>query len=259
MALFTGATSVIYLLPMIAGTGVNGQDWKGWDDGHYVDICGMVGPDWVRTALPWVMSVGGVVNSLGYIISSLCITSRLFHGVASLDIIPGRACRPFKRLNRRFKTPDTCILLNGFITLLMSWFFDFEQLVAVATVFYALRLMLEVASLLLLRHYYPLLERPMKIAVGMRGLLLVFTFPLCYAGVCMVLGLLESWRSGLLTAGLLLLSALIGAFMQFVLKRKLPRLALVDRYDSAPAEEGASSDEERNAGVVQRVPAASVQ
>eukprot|EP01105_Mastigella_eilhardi_P005841 TRINITY_DN17543_c0_g1_i1.p1 TRINITY_DN17543_c0_g1~~TRINITY_DN17543_c0_g1_i1.p1 ORF type:complete len:601 (-),score=138.53 TRINITY_DN17543_c0_g1_i1:73-1875(-) len=230
MILLTLATSLVYLAPVLVGLSVD-SNWQAWSDGYFVTIASHIGPDWVRASLPWMMLVGGMISSVGFLVTLLCTSSRLIHGVAQLNIVPA-LCKPFTRLHRRFKTPDTCILLNGAVILIMALFLDFDELVAVDCVFYALRLIIEIASLLMLRYRYPDLPRPIKIGLGMKGLIAFCTFPLVFSAVTMVVGCTVSLKSGVLAVGLMIASLLIGLLFQFVYKKELPKLPEIEQHEA---------------------------
>eukprot|EP01105_Mastigella_eilhardi_P017950 TRINITY_DN4140_c0_g1_i1.p1 TRINITY_DN4140_c0_g1~~TRINITY_DN4140_c0_g1_i1.p1 ORF type:complete len:580 (-),score=146.30 TRINITY_DN4140_c0_g1_i1:64-1803(-) len=229
MILLTLATSVVYLLPVLVGVSVD-SNWQAWSDGYFVTVASQIGPSWIRVSLPWMMLVGGMISSFGFLVTLLCTSSRLIHGVAQLDIVPV-LCKPFTRLHSRFKTPDTCIMLNGAVILVMALFLNFEELVAVDTVFYALRLIIEIASLFLLRIKYPTLPRPIAIPLGLRGLVAFSAFPLLFCVMTIVIGSMVSLRSGLLTTGLLAASLTTGLLFQYIYKRELPKLPEIAALD----------------------------
>lgn len=242
MLLLTTGAMLTYLLPVLVGLSVD-PNWQNWSDGYFVTICEQIGPSWIRAALPWMMFVGGMISSFGYLVTLMCTTSRLFYGIAQLHIIP-YVFKPFDRLNSKLKTPDTCILLNGGVVLILTLFLDFEELVAVDCVVYAYRLIIEIACLLLMRWRYPNLPRPMKIPLGQRGLTAMCTIPLIFCTMTMIIGSTASGTTLFLSLLFFVLSALLGLLYQLISKQELLKLPEIIDIQAAIKEENTNNASE---------------
>ncbi|KAL7716458.1 Amino acid transporter [Entamoeba marina] len=214
MLLLVLMTMAAYILPCAIGS-ILDDDWANWEDGSFVSISGLISVEWVAKALPWLMFIGGLVSSLGYLLTLLCYASRLFYGFIQLDFHP-LITKYIGHVNKRFGTPDVCIIIQGVLIFIFSATMDFDELVGVDSSFYAIRVLFITIAYVVLRLRYPHLGRPYKYGKNIVFVLLYATPIVVFCTCCCVLGILSSLTtiilSGVLLNGIMIASIVFYLF-----------------------------------------------
>ncbi|ELP84810.1 amino acid transporter, putative [Entamoeba invadens IP1] len=190
MTLLVIMTVMTYIIPCMVGT-ILDDNWSQWVEGSFVSLCGKISPEWVAKTLPWLMFLGGLVSSLGYLLTLLCTASRLFQGFIDLDFHPFLT-KTLGHVNKRFNTPDVAIILQGVLIFILSASMDFDELVGVDSAFYAIRVLFICVSYVILRFRYPTMNRPYMFGSNLVMAMVFATPPIVFCICCCILGLLSS-------------------------------------------------------------------
>eukprot|EP01063_Lacrimia_lanifica_P010084 TRINITY_DN16852_c0_g1_i1.p1 TRINITY_DN16852_c0_g1~~TRINITY_DN16852_c0_g1_i1.p1 ORF type:complete len:539 (+),score=87.37 TRINITY_DN16852_c0_g1_i1:128-1618(+) len=190
------ASQVCYGLPVLAGLSIHHRavdhdtpaNFSGWADGHLVALARVGHGEWLAGA----MSVGAVASAFGLMVSLLCTTSRALQGHAMLGVFPAPVNAVLGRIHPVYKTPVNAVLANAALCFVISAAAEFDALLSVATVLYALRLLAVMAAALLIRRRYPTLPRPFQVPVSDAVLAALLVIPFGFCAACAVLTLSES-------------------------------------------------------------------
>ena len=147
----------------------------------------MVGGKFLET----LMVFGGAVSAIGFAVCALCTTSRALQGMCTLGCFPQKFNKVFGKIDTEHGTPANAIILNGFITFLLSVTMDFSTLVTIEQVLYALRLIMVLSCLLVLRIRHPSLERPYQIPGGISAIVVLIIPPTLW-GILLICGSVTS-------------------------------------------------------------------
>lgn len=195
-ALLTGLLLVAgsYLLATWVGLAFV-PDASKWVEGAWPDIAHQIGGPWLMA----LVQIGAVVSPIALFTASLLASSRVPFVLAEARFLP----TPFKALHPKFGTPWFAIVFSAAVFALLATK-TFQELVSLNVVMYSAALVLEIASLLILRVKEPQLPRPFRIPGGWLALGLVFILPIAMVGALVVLSIREEgWASqGLTMAGL---------------------------------------------------------
>ncbi|HWD40114.1 MAG TPA: APC family permease [Fimbriimonas sp.] len=140
--LAVGMVTAMVVLPVAAGI-VLKTDWPNWDSdaGYWPEIASAAWP-----GLVGVVIVGGAISNVGLFAANLLASSRIPYVLAADRFLPAFIFRE----HPKFKTPWVGILLAGIFSALLARD-SFENLVGVDLALYLGALMLEFATLLVLR------------------------------------------------------------------------------------------------------------
>ena len=158
------------------------SNFSQWTDGYFVPLAREVANG--EEYLPYMMMIGGMFSSFGFMTSMLCTTSRALQGHAMLGLFPEPINRFLRYLHPTWKTPINAVMVNALFTFILAVISDFETLVSIDVVVYTYRLMAIFLSCLIIRMQHPTLKRPFKVPGG-AGLLCVFVaLPLLFCMLC---------------------------------------------------------------------------
>ena len=168
-ALFFGIplVTLVYVLPILAGLAFL-PDVSRWTDGSWPEIARAVGGQ----AMGIAVAVVGLVSAVALFAASLLGSSRVPFVLAEEGFLP----QALVAVHPRFGTPVRALLVCGTVYLLLIGK-TFQDLLKVNVVLYAAALLLELASLLILRVKEPDLPRPFRVKGGWPVLGLVFLLP----------------------------------------------------------------------------------
>jgi amino acid transporter len=158
----------VYLLPVL-GSLPFFPDPARWTEGAWPDIARVVAGPWLALTINLV----GLVSAAALFTASLLGSSRIPFVIAEEGFLP----KAFVEIHPRFGTPARALIACGAIYVLLAAFNTFQQLVELNVILYGAALLLEIASLLVLRKQEPNLPRPFRIKGGWPVLWLLFLMP----------------------------------------------------------------------------------
>jgi len=168
LAITLPVITLIYLIPTLVCLAVVGATDVDWTAGAYNVVAAKVGGPWLGT----LMTITAMISAIGLYSAWLLQYSRIPFSLAS----DGYLSPWFTRLHPRFRTPSRAIVIQAAIcsVLVLS---AFGSLVAIDVTIYACALLLEFASLIVLRKKRPDIERPFRVPGGWLGVGLITLFP----------------------------------------------------------------------------------
>lgn len=184
-----------YIPPILIGcsaTGTKEIPFSEWHDGFWVQVGRAVGGE-IGAA---VVMFGGTVSTLGLMTTLVATSSRSLAGMGNLRMFPCGISQWISRYHPVKGTPVNAIVLNCAITSAVAACMNFEALVTIDQVLYALRLMLIVGCFVQLRTKFPELPRSFRVPWG--------TF-----GACVVAGL------SMVSSAILLITTMMGTVALF--------------------------------------------
>lgn len=186
--------TLVYVLPVLAGLAFL-PDVSWWTDGSWPEIARAIG----GPALGVAVAIVGLVSCVALFTASLLGSSRVPFVLAEGGFLP----RALVAIHPRYGTPVRALLVCGAVYLVLVYQ-SFQDLIKVNVVLYAAALILELASLLILRVKEPDLPRPFRVKGGWPVLGLVFLLPTLTLGLFFVASLSDPDGGNLkLTAGIL--------------------------------------------------------
>ncbi len=200
-----GIVTLVYFLPVLTGLAFY-PDVSKWVEGAWPDIARAVAGDWIGVPV----SLAGIVSVIALFTASLLGSSRIPFVLAEQRFLP----QWLVALHPRFGTPYRALLLCGAVFAVLAWG-SFVDLVALNVVLYAAALVLELASLLVLRVKEPDLPRPFRIRGGWPVLGIVFLMPTALLVLLVATSIHEEgWAKQGLTAAILFSGPLIYAIVR---------------------------------------------
>ncbi|ELP90661.1 amino acid transporter, putative [Entamoeba invadens IP1] len=151
-------TSLTTATPLMAAVGID-QRWPIWKEGSFIYVSELLEAGVWGKIVSWMLFVGALMTSSGLLLNGMCFTARRFQGIANLNVSESLKTW-FGRNNAYFGTPDTCILLTTFITMIFVFTTTFSQMVGVSSALSAFFLIGDFITFFELRRRYPNLERP---------------------------------------------------------------------------------------------------
>ncbi|RYG21366.1 APC family permease, partial [bacterium] len=158
----------VYLLPVL-GSLPFFPDPSVWTEGTWPDLARRVAGPWLGLTI----NVVGLVSAAALFTASLLGSSRIPFVIAEEGFLP----KALVEIHPRFGTPARALALCGAIYVALAAFNSFQQLVELNVMLYGAALMLEIASLLVLRRKEPDLARPFRIKGGWPVLWLLLLMP----------------------------------------------------------------------------------
>jgi len=120
-----------------------------------------------------LLAAGGMASTMGLYSAVLLSVSRVPQVMAADRLLPAKLCQ----LHSRWQTPYISIIASSVVvSILILW--TFSDLVVMDIIVYGAGLSLEYIALLVLRIREPLRERPFRIPLNTRGLILMILLPL---------------------------------------------------------------------------------
>src|SRR6185503_4482165 len=155
--------SMVYLLPLAIGVGVDGN-FADWKEGYFPKVAAQIGGSWLGT---W-LTLAALVSAAGLLSALLCTSARVPFAMAERGMLPSW----LRGLHARHGTPWTAILVNSAgVSLLIP--FSFQDLIELDMFLYAAALILEFAALVWLRFKQPEMARPYRVPFGTAGVVLI--------------------------------------------------------------------------------------
>lgn len=168
LAITLPVITLIYFIPTFVALSVVGATDVEWTAGAYNVVAAEVGGPWLGT----LMTITAMFSAIGLYSAWLLQYSRIPFALAADGFFSSR----LTRLHPRFGTPTLAIIIQAAIcsVLVLS---AFGSLVAIDVTIYACALLLEFASLIVLRIKRPNMVRPFKVPGGWAGVGLMTIFP----------------------------------------------------------------------------------
>jgi amino acid transporter len=169
LALTIPAITLIYLLPTLVSLAVVGADDVEWTAGAYNVVAEQVGGSWLGAFL----TITALVSAVGLYSAWLLQNSRIPFALADDGYLP----KAITYVHPKFGTPVVAILIQAVICSIFA-LSAFGSLVAIDVTIYACALLLEFASLIVLRIKYPEMNRPFRVPGGWPGVAVITLLPL---------------------------------------------------------------------------------
>jgi amino acid transporter len=169
--------SMVYLLPLAIGVGVDGN-FADWKEGYFPKVAAQIGGSWLGT---W-LTLAALVSAAGLLNALLCTSARVPFAMAERGMLPSW----LRALHARHGTPWTAILVNSAgVSLLIP--FSFQELIELDMFLYAAALILEFAALAWLRFKQPEMARPYRVPFGIGGVIAISLPPvaLCLISIAL--------------------------------------------------------------------------
>ena len=158
-----------YLIPLITALGAT--DWTTWREGGWPEIALAVGGRVGPLLAGWI-AVAGMASAVGLFNALLLAYSRIPFVMATDGLLPSVLARTDRRGTPRFAVLFAAVCYSVFMLL------PFSGLVVADVLLYSLALMLELASLVMLRKREPALRGAFRIPVGTGGVAVLAALPM---------------------------------------------------------------------------------
>jgi amino acid transporter len=172
-----------YLLPLLGALAAT--DWRRWTEGGWPAIAHAAGGSAGPLLAAWI-AVGGMVSALALFNALLLAYSRIPFVMAQDGLLPAPLARTDVRGTPRVAVLFAAVWYSVFMLL------PFGELVVADVLLYSLALVMELASLVVLRAREPALRGAFRIPVGTAAVAVLASLPLCV--LIVVVGL--SFRDG---------------------------------------------------------------
>jgi amino acid transporter len=163
LAIILPLTVAVYVLPMLVALGAT-PDWQSWQAGHFNQVALVLGGTW----LALLTSIGAQCGNLSLFNSELLITSRLPYAMAKDGVLPPF----FAKLHPRHGTPARFLMIQAVFYSVMTYFFDFVEILVVSTWIAVPAYLLMFAAPIVLRIRRPELRGPFRVPGGLPVLVL---------------------------------------------------------------------------------------
>ena len=205
LAIFLPLSLATYVLPLLVALGVS-PDWRQWENGQFNQVAVLLGGSWLLA----LNLIAVQISSVGMFNSELLVVSRVPYAMARDRLLP-----PFlARLHPRYGTPARVLVLAGILFSLLTFFFDFLQLLVASTWLALPAYLLTFACPLILRWRNPEARGPFRIPGGWPALVVIALVPssiavyvlltietrhlllsLCFVAAIPVIYALSRWQS----------------------------------------------------------------
>jgi amino acid transporter len=206
-----------YLLPVMIGISLD-RNWASWHAGNFPLLAKDVAGPWLHIAL----RLGGIVSCLGLLTVQMMTASRLLYGMANQDLLPWKG---LKQIAVREGAPLLAIVITACLGLLFVTCSkiavaqpesQFAVLLRVDIALYALGIIADCVSFILLRFSNPDLERPFRVPGGKIGAVVCVVSPVILSLIILSVILPSAARSFLV--GL----CIVGGILYMLFKAKKP-------------------------------------
>ena len=205
LAIFLPLSLATFVLPLLVALGVS-PAWRQWENGQFNQVALLLGGGWLLAC-----NVAAVqISTVGMFNSELLVVSRVPFAMARDRQLP-----PFlAKLHPRHGTPVRILVLAAILFSLLTFFFDFLQLLVVGTWLALPTYLLTFACPIILRFRNPGTRGPFRIPGGWPVLLAITLVPssialyvlltiewkllvigLCFAGAIPVMYALSRWQT----------------------------------------------------------------
>jgi amino acid transporter len=168
LAVFLPLSLATYVLPLLVALGVS-PAWRQWDTGQFNQVALLLGGSWLLACT--VVAVQ--VSSIGLFNSELLVISRVPFAMARDRLLP----TSLARLHPRHGTPARILVLAAILFSLLTFFFDFVQLLVASTWLALPTYLVTFACPIILRRRDPDARGPFRIPGGWPVLLAVTLVP----------------------------------------------------------------------------------
>ncbi|CCD15685.1 unnamed protein product [Trypanosoma congolense IL3000] len=212
-----GLAYLTYIPPILTGASMREgmPDLSEWTTGFWSHVAYAVG----GVPLKVIMIVASALSAHGLLLSSLCTTTQIISGIAYSEVFPGPINRMLYKRNKCFGTFHWTLTINALLSALFGMFLDFGPLIKVNQVFYGIRVLMIFVSFLILRYRYPYLERPFRVPLEGKMLLLLIIPMLLFAGL-VVLGMAESVESVIVNCSVLAATIVISLVYCLLIRKE---------------------------------------
>lgn len=168
LGIFLPINAALFLLPLLAALAAT-PEWHSWGTAHFNQVAFALG----GAALAGCMAAGGQIGAIGIFNAELLVTSRLAFAMARDGLLP----RPLARLHPRHGTPHLLLLLQALLYSVLTYFFEFVEILVVSTWLALPTYLVQFATLIVLRLRRPRIAGRFRIPGGWTGLLLATLTP----------------------------------------------------------------------------------
>jgi amino acid transporter len=168
LAIFLPLSIATYVLPMIVSLAVS-PDWRSWSTGQFNQVASALGGAWLLAATVATVQI----SSVGQFNSELLVISRIPYAMARDRLLP----KALAALHPRHGTPARLLVLAAILFSVLTYYFDFVQLLVASTWLALPTYLMTFASLIVLRARHPDVRGPFRIPGGWPVLLLVVLAP----------------------------------------------------------------------------------
>ncbi|KAF1777916.1 Amino acid/polyamine transporter I [Phytophthora cactorum] len=183
-----------YIIPFIAIAGADMPHYTTWDDGSYSVIAQKIGGTWLCI---WVL-ISSVFGNLGLYVAEMAKDGFQLAGMADSGLAPPYfAHHPAGILHHR---------VHGL--------FDFDTILGIDNFLSALASLVEMSAAVRMRFSHPEIERPYRVNLSDRSLLVAMMLPFTLGVFIMVNELTKSWTSLLLNGIALTFGYLIQKYIE---------------------------------------------
>jgi amino acid transporter len=199
-----------YLVPIMAFTGLD-DNVANYHNGYYIDIVRRN----ISPLLAVLLGSGQCISSIGLFTSGIFKNAYMVCGIGEQGLLPSRVAERAESSG----SPWIAILVTLLVTCPMMTLHTFSAILGVEMVFYCLSLLLEISSLLRLRHIsdynrvQPSASEAYTIPFKMPGL---FLFYLPSTILCFYVVLTSDWKVLIISGGMVLLGAVLILFIGFL-------------------------------------------
>lgn len=176
------AMIVVVIFPVMIGVCVE-TDYANWKEGYFTKVAEKLAGKWLGV---WIV-IGACLSTLGILNTYLCTCSEMLAAWGEKDLLG----LSFLQHLSPWGTPWVALLINTVI-IMGGTFLNFDFLVQVDQLMYALGLLLEYASLIWLRWSKPNMERPYKIPLNNVLLTIFCLIPMAFCVFTIVSPLMSS-------------------------------------------------------------------
>lgn len=196
--------ALLYFLPTLAGLGSIGQ-WESWGtEVNFVNMSQLANSP-IFTA---IFVITAILACLSLFNIGLATGSRGFFVLSDDNLCP----KIFTHINKKHGTPDFAIITMAIVSLILAQF-GFDKILIVVVLFGGLSFFMVFLAAFLLRVKEPELERPYKVPLGTKGLI-ISSIP---AMLIILIAILTNSSDALFFG---LLGVLTGPVAYFFFKRK---------------------------------------
>ncbi|KAK1935594.1 putative polyamine transporter [Phytophthora citrophthora] len=194
-----------YIVPFIAIAGADMPHYTTWDDGSYSVIAQKIGGTWLCI---WVL-ISSVFGNLGLYVAEMAKDGFQLAGMADSGLAPPY----FAQRHPDTGVPRRAILLAFFIIVFMGMF-DFDTILGVDNFLSALSSLVEMSAAVRMRFSHPEIERPYRVNLSDRSLVIAMMLPFTLGVFIMVNELTKSWTSLLLNVIALLFGYVVQKYIE---------------------------------------------
>lgn len=216
---------MVYLFPILTGTGSIPLNQKLWTDGYFADIAKLLCGSWLR----WWITAAAAASNMGMFVAEMSSDSFQLLGMAERGMLPEIFAK-----RSSHGTPLVGILFSASGVLLLSWM-SFQDIIAAENFLYCFGMILEFLAFVKMRFKSPDTHRPYKIPLGNWGCLLMCVPPTILIFVVWGLSTLKVF---LVSLGVIAIGIAIYPSLGYVRKKGWLKFSisshLPDLYSSSP-------------------------